>query len=182
MLRKLSSFVRWKIRGEIPTEHLIKNGLKVGKNFNRQNECIIDHSHCWLISIGDNVTLAPRVHILAHDASTKMFLGYAKIGRVDIGNNVFIGSGATILPGVKIGDNVIIGSGSIINKDIEPGYVVAGNPAKKICTIEEYLNKNRELMKVRPVYENEWTIREEINDSKKEQMKKDLLDGIGYIY
>ena len=49
-------------------------------------ECIIDPGHCWLISVGDRVTLAPRVHILAHDASLKETLGYTKIGRVKIGN------------------------------------------------------------------------------------------------
>ncbi|WP_253200562.1 DapH/DapD/GlmU-related protein [Clostridium sp. CF012] len=102
----------------INTEQLIKMGLKVGKNFNRLGGCIIDDSHCWLITIGDNVTLAPRVHILAHDASTKMYLDVTKIGLVDIGNNVFIGAGSIILPNVKIGNNVIIGAGSIVTKDI----------------------------------------------------------------
>ncbi len=52
-------------------EELKKNGLKVGENFDMQGGCIIDSSHCWHIQIGNNVTLAPRVHILAHDASTK---------------------------------------------------------------------------------------------------------------
>ena len=75
-------------------------------------ECIIDPGHCWLISVGDRVTLAPRVHILAHDASLKETLGYTKIGRVKIGNDVFIGANTTILPGVTIGDKVVIGANS----------------------------------------------------------------------
>jgi acetyltransferase-like isoleucine patch superfamily enzyme len=54
-----------------------------------QGEVIIDYSHYWHITIGENVTIAPRVHILAHDASTKLHLGYTKIGKVDIGNNNF---------------------------------------------------------------------------------------------
>lgn len=66
---------------------------------------ILDPSHCWLITIGDNVTMAPRVHILAHDASTCHHLGYARIGRIDIGNNVFIGADTVVLPGVYIGSN-----------------------------------------------------------------------------
>ena len=45
--------------------------MTVGKNFNVQPNSIIDISHCFLISLGDNVTLAPRAQILAHDASTK---------------------------------------------------------------------------------------------------------------
>lgn len=51
------------------------------------------------------------MQILAHDASTKRYLGYTKIGRVLIGNNVFVGAGTIILPSVAIGNNVIIGAG-----------------------------------------------------------------------
>ena len=64
----------YRLRGEYTTEKLVKMGMKVGKNFGRLNGVILDPSHCWLIEIGDNVTLAPRVHILCHDASTKQFL------------------------------------------------------------------------------------------------------------
>ena len=70
----------YRLRGEYTTERLIKMGMKVGKNFGRLNGVILDPSHCWLIEIGDNVTMAPRVHVLCHDASTKQFLGYTKIG------------------------------------------------------------------------------------------------------
>ena len=82
----------YRLRGECTTEKLIKMGMTVGKNFKRLNNVLIDDSHAWLITIGDNVTPAPRVHILAHDASTKNLIGYTKIGTVSIGNNVFIGS------------------------------------------------------------------------------------------
>ena len=128
----------YRIRGIVTTEELIERGMVVGDNFQRQNEVILDPDHCWLIEIGNNVTLAPRVHILCHDASTKHYLGYTKIGKVTIGNNVFIGMNSVILKGVSIGDNVIIGAGSIITKDIESNSVVAGNPAKVICTLKEY--------------------------------------------
>jgi maltose O-acetyltransferase len=105
----LKSFIRAKVmrlRSEISTEDLIALGLTVGENFSRQEKTLIDQSHCWLITIGDDVTLAPRAHILAHDASTKKALGYTRIGVVNIGNNVFIGASSTILPGVNIGNNV----------------------------------------------------------------------------
>ena len=88
-------------------KRLEKNGFVHGKNLNTQHGVIIDPGHCWLIECGDNVTLAPYVHILAHDASTKIPLGYTKIGKVTIGNNVFIGAGTTVLPGVTIGDNIV---------------------------------------------------------------------------
>lgn len=181
MKNKIKNYLNWKIRGEIPTQHLINMGLKVGSNFSRQEKCIIDHSHCWLISIGNNVTLAPRVTILAHDASTKKHLGYTKIGKVNIGNDVFVGSGSIILPNVSIGNRVIIGAGSIVTKNIPDGVVVGGNPAKVICTLDEYLDKNKKIMNYRPKYDNSWTLRDNITSSKKEKMISDLKDGIGFV-
>ena len=180
----LIGFIRtflYKLRGEQTTESLIRNGLIVGTNFHRLHGCIIDPGHCWLINIGDNVTLAPRVHILAHDASMCNTLGYAKIGCVTIGNNVFIGAGSIILPNVNIGNNVVIGAGSIVSKDIPDNSVYAGNPAKLIRSMEEYINKNKEMMKIRPCYGEEYTIRGQINNIKKEKMVNELSDGVGYV-
>ena len=119
----------------------ISNGLKMGKDCHVMGECIIDPGHCWLIEIGDRVTLAPRVHILAHDASTKRPLGYTLIGKVTIGNDVFIGAGTIVLPNTHIGNNVIIGAGAIVTKDIPDNSVAVGVPAKVIKTTGEYLEK-----------------------------------------
>lgn len=161
---------------------LKKAGLKVGNNFNMQKGCSLDYSHCWLIEIGDNVTLAPRVMLLAHDASTKMALGYTKIGRIKIGNNVFIGANTTILPNVKIGDNVIIGANSLISKDIESNTVIVGNPAKVISNYEEYIKKTKKQMEIRPIYDEMYTIRnKKITRKMKEQMIEELKTGIGFV-
>ena len=156
----------YRIRGEYTTEKLIKMGLKVGKNFNRLNGVILDPSHCWLISIGDNVTIAPRVHILAHDASTKMFLDYTKIGCVKIGNNVFIGAESVVLPGVKIGNNVIIGANSTVTHNIPDNSVAVGSPAKVICSLDEYLIKEKARMSESFVYEKDFTLGGNITDRK----------------
>lgn len=130
-----------RFRGEVSTYTLIKRGMSVGKNFHRMNGVWIDPGHAWLISIGDDVTIAPRVTILAHDASPQAFRQITKIGRVNIGDSVFIGAGSIILPGVTIGDNVVIGAGSVVTKDIPDNCVAAGNPAKNIMTISDYLDK-----------------------------------------
>jgi maltose O-acetyltransferase len=114
--------------------------------------CIIDDSHCHRIKIGNNVTLAPRVHILAHDASPNKFIGVVKEGDVIIGNNVFIGANSTILCDTIIGDNVIIGANSVVTKDIPSNSVYGGNPAKFICTTEEYLKKVKEEGNARMTY------------------------------
>lgn len=162
-------------------ESLKKLGLRVGKNFSMQQECIIDESHCWLIKIGDDVTLAPRVHILAHDASTKRHLGYTKIGLVEIGNKTFIGAGTIIMPNTKIGTNCIIGAGSLVTKDIPDNSIAVGVPAKVINTTDKYLAKEKEQMKHRPVYDAKFTVREGITDEQKQKMIEDLKDGIGYV-
>lgn len=171
----------YRLRGEYTTEKLIKMGMKVGKNFGRLNGVILDPSHCWLIEIGDNVTLAPRVHILCHDASTKQFLNYTKIGRVKIGNNVFIGTESVVLPNVTIGNNVIIGANSTITHNVPENTVVAGNPAKVICSLEEYLEKHKENMKEVPMYGEDYTLRGNLTEDKKFQMINELENKIGYV-
>ena len=171
----------YRIRGEYTTEKLISMGMTVGKNFGRLNGVILDPAHCWLITIGDNVTMAPRVHILCHDASTKQFLGYTKIGRVDIGSNVFIGAESVVLPGVTIGSNVIIGANSTVTHDIPDGMVAVGSPARVICTLEEYLNKERSRMKAAPCYGEEYTLRRNVSMEKRMEQKNALMGRIGYI-
>ena len=171
----------YRLRGEYTTEKLISMGMKVGRNFGRLNGVILDPSHCWLIEIGDNVTLAPRVHILCHDASTKTFLNYTKIGRVTIGDNVFIGAESVVLPGVTIGSNVIVGANSTVTHDVPEGSVVAGSPARVICTLEEYLNKERNRMADAPCYGEEYTLRRDVSMEKRMLQKAALEGKIGYI-
>jgi maltose O-acetyltransferase len=79
-IRALLKKLVFRLRGEVTLEDLKKCGLKVGNNFSAQAGYNLDLSHCWLISIGNDVTLAPKVQVLAHDASTCKYLGYAKIG------------------------------------------------------------------------------------------------------
>ena len=147
------------LRGEQDIDKLIKRGLVVGKNFKCMGEVIIDPSHCWHIRIGDNVTLAPRVHILAHDAASKLFLNYTRVANVSIGNNVFVGAGSIVLPGVSVGDNVVIGAGSVVSKDIPDNVVAFGNPARVVKTIDEYLSSEREKMRLDNVFDEKFTLR-----------------------
>ena len=169
-----------KIDDRSQLEIAISNGLKIGNNCHIMSECILDPSHCWLISIGDEVTLAPRVHILAHDASTKRALGYTVIGRVNIGNNVFIGASSIILPNVNIGNNVIIGAGSIVSHSIPDNSLAIGTPAKVIGTYEAYIKKRKKQMSESPCYSEAYQIYN-IKNEQKQQMIEDLIDTIGFI-
>ena len=112
-------------------------GVAIGKNCKIQGGVIIDYSHYWHITIGENVTIAPCVHILAHDASTKLHLGYTKIGKVDIGNNVFIGVNATLYDGLIISDETLVGAGAIISKNTKRKEVF-------VPTVTKALLKNSE--------------------------------------
>ena len=171
----------YRIRGEVTTEKLIKRGMKIGKNFSRQNNVHLDPGHCWLIEIGDNVTLGPGVMILAHDASSWSVLSCTKIGRVDIGNNVFVGARSVIMPGVRIGDNVIIGANSTVTKDIPSGSVAVGSPAKVICPIDEHFYKVKQMVEKSSCYEKKYTMKY-IDKEGKEKQKEDLkVNRIGFL-
>jgi len=124
-------------------ELLKSRGLKIGVNGGMEDGVFLDPSHCYLIEIGDRVIFAPNVRLIAHDASTKYVVGYARLGRIVIGSRVFLGDSVTVLGNVRIGDDCIIGSGSVVTKDIPAGSVAAGNPARVICTIDEYRAKHQ---------------------------------------
>ena len=173
--------ILYRLRGDYTTEKLVSMGMKVGKNFNRLHGTILDPDHCWLIEIGDNVTMAPRVHILCHDATTKPFLGYTKIGRVTIGDNVFVGAESVVLPGVTIGNNVVIGANSTVTHDIPDNSVAVGSPARIISTLDEYLAKERSRMETAPCYGEEYTLRKDVSMEKRMQQKQELEGKIGYI-
>lgn len=111
-------------------------GMNIGDNVDIQRS-VIDNLFPEMITIGNNVTIT-NATILIHDASIKKFNGFVKYAPVTIGNNVFIGFGAIILPGVTIGDNVIIGAGARIAHDI-PSNSVAVMGGQIICKLDEYL-------------------------------------------
>lgn len=124
-------------------------GGTVGKNVTifSPNKTYIDMLNLHLITIGSNVVMTGPVTLLTHDYSVFVcnninnghLLGKQK--PVVIGNNVFIGWGATILAGSEIGDNVVIGAGAVVSGKVQENSVYAGNPAKRVCSIEEYIQK-----------------------------------------
>lgn len=63
-------------------------------------------------------------------------------GKVTIGDYVYLGTNVQVMPGVTIGNNVLVAAGSIVTKSIPDNAVAAGNPARIICTIEEYIANN----------------------------------------
>ena len=97
--------------------------------------------------IGSHVLITTDVKILAHDYSFSVLANSfnsmpRKQRKTVIGNNVFIGMGAIVLMGAEIGDNVIIGAGAVVSGKVESNSVYAGNPAKKVSTLEEHYKRN----------------------------------------
>lgn len=123
-------------------------GVKIGEDCTIYvpSKTLIDEQYPWMITIGNHVRITEGVKILTHDYSWSVIKGIngailGASGKVEIGNNVFIGMGAIVCRGVKIGDNVIIGAGSLVTKDCDSNYVYAGNPAKQIMSVTEYFEK-----------------------------------------
>ncbi|MBE1444713.1 MULTISPECIES: acyltransferase [unclassified Paenibacillus] len=185
MIKKCIHFIRARARKyileELWLEDYIKMGLRIGDNCSIQPGVVFDYSHCWLIKIGNNVTIAPQAYLLAHDASTKQLSQYTKVGSVTIEDNVFIGARALIMPGVTVGKNSIVAAGSIVTKSVPEGVVVAGNPAKVLLTVEEYIEKTNALMKSRKTYGERFTLGGNISPEDRLKMYEELIQEIGFV-
>ena len=114
----------------------------VGENFYANFNCtFLDVS---TIEIGDNCMFAPNVQLYTathplHPVKRNSGLEYAK--HIKIGNNVWLGGGVIVTPGVTLGDNVVVGAGSVVTKSFPDNVVIAGNPARIIKTVEEELTE-----------------------------------------
>lgn len=151
LLQKIKQY--WQCRTSKGYEQWLREqGVVIGKNLRLYSHKSIrfDISSPGLITIGDNVSITADVSILTHDFCSSVFRqkyhdylpGRSK---VVIGNNVYIGQKTIILRGVTIGDNVIIAAGAIVTKDVPSDSVVAGVPARVVCTLDEYYQKRKSL-------------------------------------
>lgn len=106
--------------------------VKVGENVIVMNGCLM--MAAGGITIGDETQIAANVNLISnnHDLEDRNVITCKPI---KIGKRVWIGAGATILPGVTIGDNSVVGAGSVVTKDVPADTIVAGNPAKFIKKI-----------------------------------------------
>lgn len=126
-----------------PVDYARHLGVKVGNN------CFIDIRHWgsepYLITIGNNVGIAASVMIHCHGGgrvARRIIPNFDCFGKVVIEDWAYIGTGAQIMPGVTIGEGALVAAGSIVTKSVPPGMVVAGNPAKVICSVEDYVARN----------------------------------------
>lgn len=138
MINRLKKIIKYNLLG-LPK--IVKKEVKYKIGNVKHHNSLVDTLLPQFITIGDNFISAPGSIILSHDASLFLHSGEYRCEKTVIGNNVFLGANAVVLPGVTIGDGAIIGAGSVVTKNVLEYTVYAGNPAKYQCTVKEYHQK-----------------------------------------
>lgn len=171
-----------RLRGWPDLEGLERTGLRMGRNVFVGGGTVLDADFAHLIEIGDDTVISLGVMVLAHDASTRRHLGYSRVAPVRIGRRVFVGARAIVLPGVTIGDDAIVGAGSVVCRDVAPGTVAVGNPAREVARTEDYVARHRAGLAERPRFPWQgWTLMGGISEANKQHMRDALRDGEGYV-
>ena len=122
---------------------LIGSFVDLGKNVTLGRNCNVQ-AHVTISNgcvLGDNVFIAPNSSLLndKYPKSNYLTPPIIKDGAV-------IGGGVTILPGVTVGEKAVVGGGSVVTKDVSPRTVVAGCPAKKVMTLEQFEGKSADFL------------------------------------
>lgn len=119
-------------------------GVTIGKN------CLID-TYNWptepyLITIGDNVQITGGVSFYTHGGGQvvrEKHPDFDIFGKIKVEDWAYVGAHSHIMPGVTIGEGALVAAGSVVTKSVSPRTVVGGNPARFICTIDEYYEHNK---------------------------------------
>lgn len=122
-----------------------KKGIHIGENCRIFSD--ISSREPTLITIGNRITISSEVLFCTHDnAIIKAISGKTDVvGPITIGDDCFIGMRSILMYGITLGDHCVVGAGSVVTKSFPPRSVICGNPAKKICTIDEYASKNKDF-------------------------------------
>ncbi len=151
LLKRVKKKFRTPTSDEILSE-LKNRGAEIGEHVVVYDPAhtVIDKTRPWLLKIGSYTKITGGVTILTHDYSLSVlrrvygeWIGEGDV--TEIGENCFLGMYSIVLMGAKIGNNVIVGAGSVVKGIIPDNCVIAGNPAKIICGLEEYYEKRKKL-------------------------------------
>lgn len=144
----------------------------------KHHNTTIDGLMPQLVEIGDNFISAPGSVILSHDASPYIHIRKHRVEKTIVGNEVFLGLNSIVMPGVKIGNRVIVGAGAIVTKDVPDGVVVVGNPAKVLCSVDEYMGKleEKEVLFETPESFEDLFLGKKLNQEHLNEFQKKYLD------
>jgi carbonic anhydrase/acetyltransferase-like protein (isoleucine patch superfamily) len=131
---------------------LLPPGIVVGKNVGIQHGVRLDWTHGRHITLCDNCGLSSGVRIICHDASSRRRTGLTWVAPVTIGPGASVGTEAVIMPGVTVGAGSVVAAGAVVTADVPPGVVVAGVPARVLCTTAELDAKRRRLADTHPTF------------------------------
>ncbi len=155
LFKKLEAVVQYYLihRGN-KVDYLRGLGVRIGGDCEILTDASNFGTEPWLIEIGRRVTLTQGVILLTHDGANRVFRHMLaessrwgnRFGPIRVLDNSFVGANSILMPGVTIGPNSIVGVGSVVNKDVAPNTVVAGVPARPICSLEEYVERYRQKM------------------------------------
>ena len=120
--------------------YLRKSGAQIGENCRLYINNL--GTEPFLIKIGNHCTITRGVKFITHDGSCWIFRDEIPdlniFGKIEIGDNCFVGMNSMILPNVKVGENSIIGAGSVVTKDVPPGSVAVGVPARVVGKTDQF--------------------------------------------
>lgn len=167
-------------RKEKYLQRLQARGLQLGRNVYLNDGFFLDPSHCYLITIEDDVKFGPGVKVFAHDASCEKLLGKTKIGLVRIEKGSFVGANAIILPNSVLGRTSILAAGAVLSGHVPAGEVWGGNPARKIMTTSEYRERLLER-EADDFPENEYSISVITLNSRLRMIESLSRNGLGYM-
>lgn len=128
---------------------LRRQGARIGRGCDLITDLVNFGTEPYLITIGDRTTITGGVKFATHDASTRLFRDRVAemnrfgnvFGPIAIGSNCFVGLNVILLANTRIGDNSIVGAGAVVKGSFPDNSVLAGVPARRICSLEEYLAK-----------------------------------------
>ena len=141
VVRKIKELYLIYIKGNIAYARYL--GVHIG------NDCLIGirewGTEPYLITIGNHVQVTSGVAFYTHGGShiiRKRIPDYDSFGKIVVKDWAYIGSGSKLMMGITIGEEAIVASGAVVTKSVPPRTVVGGNPAKIICSTDEFIEKN----------------------------------------